>query len=173
MKAICALTLLGLTWAFNDDEFLARPVHPTFLRHHNKDIKIDESLFDTPKKFLNFDVTKTPKIFNADDNDNEFFSPQKVEEDGVVLTVKLLQFIKEIKESQSRNIFADDSYHIEDHIFAKKKKEKKSKKTKKSDKSVVTVTDPVKDEAKPKHHGGCSQSFVRDAVKILQGTISY
>jgi len=119
MKAICTLALLGLTRAFDDDEFLARPVHPAFLRHHNKDLKIDEALLDTPNKFLDFDVTKTPKIFNADDNDNEFFNTQPVEEDGVVLALKLLQFIREIKESQSGNIFTDDSDDIEDHIFAK------------------------------------------------------
>ena len=121
------MALLGLTWAFDDDEFLISPVHPVFLKHHNKDLKIDESLLDTPKRFLDFDVTKAQKIFYADDNDNEFFTTQRVAEDETVLAVKLLHLIKEIKESQSRNILIDSSESIEDHIFVKKKHKKKSK----------------------------------------------
>jgi len=47
-------------------------------------------------------MTKTPKMSNADDDDNKFFSTQTVEKDGIILTVKLLHLIKEIKESQPR-----------------------------------------------------------------------
>jgi len=101
MKAICALALLSLTWAFEDDEFFAHPVHPAFLQHHNKDFEIGESLLNTPKKFLDFDVTKAPKIFNADDNDNEFFSTQNVEENGVALALKFLHQAKTYKPLES------------------------------------------------------------------------
>ena len=40
-------------------------------------------------------MTKTPKMSNADDDDNKFFSTQTVEKDGIILTVKLLHLIKE------------------------------------------------------------------------------
>jgi len=162
MKAACALVFLGLTWTFDDDEFLARSVHPAFLRHRNKDIKIDESLLDTPKKFLDFDVTNAPKILNADDN--EFFSTQRIDEDDVALAVKLLLLIKE---SQPLDIFADDSDYIEDHIFAQNKIIIKPK-TNKDDKSIVTVTDPVKDQEKPKKPG---EGFVKDVMDIVKTVI--
>jgi len=144
MKAICALVFLGLTLAFDDNEFIIRPIHPAFLRHHNKDFEIGESLLDTPKKFLDFDVAKAQKIFHADDNDNELYSTQKVNEDEAVLAIKLLHLVKAIKESQPRNILIDSSENIGDRISMKRKHKKQSKRNKRA------------------------ESFVGDSVSILR-----
>lgn len=106
MKALATFLLLGLAYAFEDNELILRPVHPNLPRNFRNITKTNRpSSFrvEAPEKAFE----KVPKIFFDDSNDNELFQGQNsVNNDDVLLGLKFLQAISKLEDHEIKEILA-------------------------------------------------------------------